>query len=541
MRWSSVVSALALLWLVALVPGQSPPPANQLSPAKQPRAAPPSLQGPATPATHPSDPSFMGLDLRKMLEDLPRKQIYDIHSATEAALQDILTNVPIEARPYTRYLALYHMAKQERREHLQTLNFLSNSLSFQAQIKQWRAVPGTNFALIAIDIRYYGWKAEAWENLVKEDTYFHATLVSSVQRFDAQGKALAGQKIFSDQPSINIAHVTDLKIATRSIGPVLLGDWFLSRVCQPPHYYAFAGIGNKEADFQARVDGRPADAEKYQADRAGIVLRSGITVKNRRLTRIPTMLGAYWFSTDAANGTGAQDYTHVLLERGQENFDASEQIASLPNGLQVYGLFNNKGDRVNTAPSNIASDGTAAGNLRDVIAGKSCMVCHNTGILSFRSVFGDLVGPTLDIKSTRLDKLQRLNQLYDQDLDDLFTADQIRYAKAVRAATKLHATPGLSAEANALQFARIYNGYVEDVVTPTKAALELGIPADKMVYYLKASGNRAILNLLKPNTKGVPRYQWEQAVPEAIDLIAKKRLQPAQEAPVTKVLPNTGK
>lgn len=504
--------------------------------------------------------------------------VTDIRTAAAAARADMVAISDPLTRLNTRYLMLFQEAIENREDYIRNINFAVNSLSRRKKIKLVRYVQGARGALVALDIRDYGWEPQVWENLVCLSPYMFTQLVASTAAPEIKPQKTVknwpggiwpvdrkyyppNAFTYTDDnevlPEVKAAPVVDTKdkgiqavtalienqvaidLATMSGSkmPIMFAQEFIVNTMDATkgsHYYDFLGIGKTEKDFQKIIAGDPSLAEKFEVDRQGTVIMSGVTLHNRRLTRVPTILGYYWYSTDSKEDIGKKNYLQVLLDRGLENFDASEQIASLPNGLQVYFLADSKGNRQDSAPDFIAGDKMTTNNDHRVRNGISCIRCHSEGILSFKSVFENL-RKSVKKESYDYDKLYRLDQLYSGNLNEEFTGDQGLYAKAVAQAT------GRTTQINASKFSLAFAQWDEKYVTLEVAAKDLGVPPEHHQWLKEALRGLSQSDILKGKVEGeyrdqtilalvadepepISRNQWGEAFQIAAALVEQYRV-----------------
>lgn len=129
--------------------------------------------------------------------------------------------------------------------------------------------------------------------------------------------------------------------------------------------------------------------------RAGFT-NSGISRHNRIIERHASKYGYYWRSYDFGSSRGRKDVlTHPIgpgVSAGFDTFvpDAGEIIFRLPNGLQAFMLVDDKGTRIDRAPTDIVTDPKHPEKV--VETGISCLSCHAAGIIDKQ----DQVRPLLD-------------------------------------------------------------------------------------------------------------------------------------------------
>jgi hypothetical protein len=456
--------------------------------------------------------------------------------AVAAAWKDVRA-LPAELGPLTRYLSLYPLPPRERADAARVLSFHANSLSREPDI-----VPPALLAagtLLRVNLSDYGWDAETWEKLAQTDPYFH-TIVETEEEFDQDhgyydrfGRFVVtetrreSRKVKKVVLAPWLAETAGQKKAiaglvklTRSQGPVLRADWFFRKTAiqkgDAVGYYDFLGVGKRKADFEEAVGAELGLAKRLKKEVAGVVLRSAVALNNRRLVRFGTVTGAYWQTLDAKANVDRRNFARVL-DDGFE-FDASEVIASLPNGLHAYFLANSKGQRQDTAPDFIASDSTASGTDRRVHAGLSCVRCHGAvgGIQEIDDWVRRLVAPPLALQSPDYDKLKRLRQLYLSDLRGQVRKDREQYADAVKRAN------GLTALANARLYARWWDHYQEQDFDLARVERELGVPRARVVAALREFSRKGgaldpiLAGLLQPQELPIRSEQWEEVFAQAM-------------------------
>jgi len=459
--------------------------------------------------------------------------------AVAAAWYDVRT-LPPELRPRTRYLSLYNLPSRERTEAARVLSFHANSLSREPDI-----VPPALLAdgtLLRVNLSDYGWDADTWEKLAQADPYFH-TAVETEEEFDrdyghydrfgrfvvteTRRESRKVKKVvlapWLAESAAEQKAIAGLVRLTRSQGPVLRADWFFRRTAiqegDAVGYYDFLGVGKKRADFEEAVGADLGLAKRLKKEVAGVILRSTVALNNRRLVRFATVSGAYWQTLDAKANLDRRNFARVLDDGFA--FDASEVIASLPNGLHAYFLANSKGVRQDTAPDFIASDATASGTDRRVHAGLSCIRCHGAagGIQDIDEWVRRLVAPPLALQSPDYDKLKRLRQLYLGDLRRQVRKDREQYADAVKRAN------GLTPLANARLYARWWDRYQEQDLDLARIERELGVPRARVVAALRATSRKAgaldpvLAGLLQDKELPIRSEQWEEVFAQAMSAV----------------------
>lgn len=508
--------------------------------------------------------------------------LYDPNSSVKFATGDILT-VPIEERKYIRYLSLYNIPKEDRKRFAQIISFMVNSLGRRRQPYIPLFVGASNETVLRINIKDYVWDREVYENFCKKgsgvrptpEPYFHAfaqelkkvyktkTVTKMVtKKVPVKKKVKTGyydnygnptykeiteykekkveeeveekvegdpilQRKFIPAPWLDKEAIVVLMKETYSESPIVRADWFLSNICVPPAYYDFLGLGKKLQDFQNLVFTNTELAEKAKSQYKAVVVTSNVARNNRTLTRSPTFTnGYYWESHDSLNSVEDRQYVQNFLN---EDFDATEDIGTLPNGLQAYFLTNGDGDRVDFADPNVAVDSSAHDSI--VRTGRSCIVCHSSGILPLDDEIRTLTkklrnSASVKLLVTKKEDAYRVMDLFGSNLDEQIIADQNIYAKAVARVN------GLKPEVNAKWFNEFYNDYSEFLLSREDVARELGLAEQDLNKYIKLSFDPLVLGLTRSPQRPVRRDQWERAFQGLMIIIWGRRQGVQVPAPV---------
>src|SRR5262249_21340948 len=114
--------------------------------------------------------------------------------------------------------------------------------------------------------------------------------------------------------------------------------------------------------------------------------------------------GHYWKSIDFKTSTGGENMFRNPIT---PDFTGGEMIFNLPNGLQGYFVTNNKGKRLEEAPTTIVTDKFASDKA--VRNGLACMRCHDQGVKDFhdtvRPAVEKMLGHTFDFDPRDVDRL----------------------------------------------------------------------------------------------------------------------------------------
>ncbi len=474
-------------------------------------------------------------------------QLFNADSSIRFAATDLAT-IPETERGSMRYLSLYNIAKEQRAEVGKIVSFMVNSLSTRRKYYIPVFVGGSDETVIRLNIDDYEWKSDAWEKLARNgsgpklspEPYFHAfierldtgettkvkkevTKTKKVQ-FLVNGKYVirdepytetievdvpAGKgknRTFAGAPWVDKEALTYLIKWTQSESPMLRADWFIANVSLPPAYYDFLRLGKNQKDFENLIFADQEKAAKARSQDKGIVVTSIVARNNRTLLRSPTFTnGYYWLSHDSKTSVDDRQYIQNILN---EKFDATEDIGSLPNGLQAYFLTNGAGERIDVADPDIAIDNTAVDRL--VRSGRSCMVCHSDGIRPIDDEIRSLTKKLQNKNEVKLlvvkkEDAYKIDDLFGADLDEQIVKDQNYFASAVGKVN------GLKPNENSKLLGTIYDAYAEILMTPEIISRELAIPAADLGKYIKLSDDPVLLGLLRNPIRPIRRDQWERS------------------------------
>ena len=168
---------------------------------------------------------------------------------------------------------------------------------------------------------------------------------------------------------------------------------------------------------------------------------SPITIqKNRLIVRYESQEGYLWQTYDVFDLNKAENnlFNFPLLEVGkaQYEFDASEIIVTMPNGLQLYALFNAAGGREDFAPTNLVFDSSAGqpnGGLDPQIDNAlDCHRCHKSGLLQINDQVKDHV--RRNAGQFDIDDVQFVEFLYTENSSALFQRDNSFYLEQLQKA-----------------------------------------------------------------------------------------------------------
>jgi hypothetical protein len=204
-------------------------------------------------------------------------------SELHCALAD-LRCLPAHEQRTARYLTLYNLRPADRAETAAVISFVLNSISRTGTIIRPAALAEGRILRLSLD--WYGLPADVWEALVSDrEPYLHIT----TQAIDPKTRRI--QTVYTDGGWLNLAEAAELRATTHSGGAIVRGDWFVSRVSLPPHYYQFAGVAASEREFLAALGLDLSVISNLSADAGANLIFSQVTRKVRRVVRRPGPLG----------------------------------------------------------------------------------------------------------------------------------------------------------------------------------------------------------------------------------------------------------
>jgi hypothetical protein len=331
----------------------------------------------------------------------------DVISAIE---KDLTASGTDTSRRFFRYFTLtnlYNAGDTKLATYRSAVFKLVNSLSWDRDITL-PAIIDKEQTILRIDLREYDWTdpTGTWETILEGYPY----------GVDFPGSAYA-----------RIQSMTTSRI------PFIRADWFLAAASMPPLYHDILELPTNEADLENC--GRNArrclniDTQRNLQDSPGLrVVRagfteSGVSNSNRLVERHRSPYGAYWKSHDFPDNVGEHNiFQHPLdFQRA-----GGEIIFNLPNGLQAYLLVDERGQRLDQAPTNIVFN--KGGSRAEIRNGLSCMSCHANGMRALT----DEVRGTLSGRPAY--RQQDIEALYPENsvLTKLLSEDQARFEAALR-------------------------------------------------------------------------------------------------------------
>ncbi len=400
----------------------------------------------------------------------PRRAFVSDADLRRAIVRD-LDAAPARSRSSLRYVSFAHLANAGASEtdlarYRAALSKLVNSLSWRREIAVPRAVDETG-VLLRVDLRDYGWTADAWRRVELSYPYGLET--------DATITRVCGATV-----------------------PYVRADWFVAAASVPPLYHDMLELPQTVAELERLlgVDTGRGLREEHGVLRAG-VRQSGVSQNSRIVERHETGYGAYWRSYDFRNGS-----RDVFADPVRISADGGEMIFTLPNGMQGYFLADARGRRIDAGPLDIVSDRTRPDDPT-VRNGRSCMSCHTEGV---KSVTDD-VRPIVTATFGRFDREKALALYAPQEaLDGALAEDRDRFLGAL---DRAGARSGAAVDAEPVgALARRYQSDLE--VDAAAAELGLSIPElSERMWRFSAPVGLGLEPLLVPGG-GIKRAVWEQ-------------------------------
>jgi hypothetical protein len=503
------------------------------------------------------------LENKENPQQLVSVKLYSPDSSVKFALADLQT-IPADEQYNIRYFSLYNIPKEKRAEYAKILSFLCNSLGTRKKMYIPVFVGNSDETVVRINLDHYEWDGFIWDEFCENgsgprpqpEPYFHLLkfkIEPKIERKKVKKKILVDERVeigkdeqgkskfeikriqkeqeveedvvvdqnktrfFEKAPWLDQQVIDSLMDLAYSTSPIVRADWFIANASLPPAYYDFLRVGKKKADYEKLIFSNEVLAKEARGQDKAVVVTSIVARNNRTLIRSPTFTnGYYWVSHDTLNSVDERQYVQNILD---EQFDATEDIGSLPNGLQAYFLADKAGNRLDKADPDFAIDNTAIDRV--VRNGRSCIICHAVGI---RSIDDEVRNLTKKLQNkaqvalliARKDDQYRIDDLFSSNLDEQIVKDQNFYRAAIARVN------GLTPEVNARIFAEIYDNYAEKLLTKELVSRELGLPLYELEAYLKLSRDNVSLGLVRDPIRAVRRDQWERSFQVLMSIIGEK-------------------
>ena len=375
-------------------------------------------------------------------------------------IQHHIETLPIPNRAFARYFSTTHLYNaglptEPLHSHYLALSKLVNSLSWGADIVNPQPI-NREKTLFYIDLRNYEWDTnDSWTEIEKHYPY----------NIKYEG---------ADQTDLRDSF-RDLQSEMRCEVPYVHVDWFIGKASEPPLYNEILALPDTDIELETLLGVDVVSNLKNDPGvrvwRAGIK-NSGVSRHNRVVERHKSRYGAYWKSYDFAGSVGRQN---IFVYPLSFEHDGGEVVFNLPNGLQAYHLFDDRGERLDKAPTEIVS--TKASDPA-VYNGISCIGCHTDGMKPFT----DEVRPVIEAAQNPIFNKDHALRLYVEQaiMDVLVEQDTERFITAL---TKT----GNSAEDSepVSRFHETYNTYLD----AAHAAAAVGLPKNMFLLKIQENAN----------------------------------------------------
>jgi hypothetical protein len=281
----------------------------------------------------------------------------------ETLMLNDLNKIDGAGRANTRYLImggrLPGSSSGDVKLFTQGVNKAVNSISSDRDLALVSALD-TWGTVYRMDLRSYGLSGADWNIVIGADKFKFISNTSKGQQI----KALSG----TSQPWLH-------------------ADNFVFTALDAPQYNQLTRVpASRSAFFQKIGVDFQGSFDDFEALLIGFFGSPISENKNRLLSRHDSSDGYLWATYDPAAVAGGNRnlFQDPLLPetRGRDlfQFDASEMIYTLPNGLQGYALFNAAGVRQDAAPLNVVFDTDTPFN-NEIRNGISCSRCHAAGLI----------------------------------------------------------------------------------------------------------------------------------------------------------------
>lgn len=429
------------------------------------------------------------------------------------------------------YLSTHNVLAAERQKLIAVLNGHCNSTSREVG-REPVAVVDAAALVLRVNLRDYGWRKSNIRKLadprftvpVDEETGavvlpWEGGVWPGDGKFYKKGafryekprraKSTAGVAPWLTEGPAAQAAAVDLVAWGDDYFPMVSALYFLNDTAiqdgRTVGYYGLLGI-KTQRDFEAivRFDQKLA----IDLEHRRVVIESGITLQPRRIEITRSILGPLWRTFD---NEFARDERNPIreLDNSRFQFDATEQIAALPNGLPGFLLADAKGNAQGKAPDQVVGgDRTGHGNDTRLHANISCIRCHNLN--KGENFIKEIDFAKLQrLKSYDRDTLRDLKRLYTRDIVPDVNHARQQFGQAILETTGMQ--PFEYAAAYEHFFSMVENARVD----ARYAGADMGVDAKELVRRLRAyDGQKDIDPVLSVIMNGgtVPIRQWEEVI-----------------------------
>jgi mono/diheme cytochrome c family protein len=274
------------------------------------------------------------------------------HAATLTQLIELTREDPSKLR----FVSIAHLHNgcapfETLAAYRQAIVHLFNSLSWKvAPI----AVPPIDVAqtLFKINLDDIGWLPEHWERIMRSG-------------YDPLG-------LTPPLPA-------DVRQVFGTTTPVARADWLAATVLRAPLYYDVLGLPGTGAEIVQSLRIAPVVQQP-----SGEALRT--VVQTPHLSRQPSLVelgtsptGAFWQAYHRLAGEAGAGFDGFVASAPSEPVPhhTRRAIFTLPNGLPAFFILDQRGDRIDKLPANIANP--EAVGTGTVWTGLACLTCHRSG------------------------------------------------------------------------------------------------------------------------------------------------------------------
>ena len=419
-------------------------------------------------------------------------------SELAVAYQDLEANVAIQLRPFTRYISQHNLPREQWIENEQVINGVLNTVSRASRMAWVSQVPGTDGRLLRLNLAALGIPGDAWESMLPQEPYFHITTKALVR-----GKV---KTLTVDAGHVGLVNARAMYARSGSQLGVVRLDWLAAKAMVAPAYYTLAGIPDTLDGYYKSLGMDEKTIVRLKANVGDNILKSGVTLKVRRVSSKPTPLGRLYSTYDTFGDDARKDF--VRDPSHKTPFDAGEFIATRPNRMLGYFLSDGSGKRQDVVPDRIAKDHSDLNGSGQLLVGKSCISCHSGdgGLRPIAHDQSDLLKGGADILTPDPEEAEALAAFYldTKKFNKTMVRDLEDYADALKEATR-----GMTPKSFAAGLMRLYDGYENEQIDQAKAKAEFGV--DDLAP-LRASHDGILVALERG--KKVNRNQFTPSFPE---------------------------
>jgi hypothetical protein len=458
--------------------------------------------------------------------------------------------VPPFLRQDTRYFDFSDISPAQLEGRIRVFAGHVNQISRNAEIILPVRVTKT---LVRVYIRDYGWRRETFESLKDVDPYMHTTLVGTAKRgmcwpggvWPADGKyyppgafhtecqegytkRVGAVQLHSAQEVASLVagkmRESDTAIGkliegTQSQVPILDAAWFFQQTVadfnRKPGYSDFLAFKDQK-EFEKLLGFDEKGSRKFnglwrEAVGRSKVLRGGGA---RRIEVFSKPNGAIFRTKDSNRKADKRNPLRVVDD--QLEFDATEQLGPLPNGMMGWGLFNSAGVKQDRAPDAVVGHQDGAANETVLHVCISCIECHtNAGVKEYQPWFRTLFTDPRGLESPDYDQTLLLRREYLTSLDDNAEDTRRIYTRAIFRAT------GLTAQQWSKEAWGWWKERAETVVDVQYAARSLGTSValfQASLRHIKARTgiiDPVLATFLQPPALPIDLESWEEVFPIA--------------------------